>query len=127
MKQIKKTNDELVLDVIKKALAPVSAYEILAKLKNKIKSPPIIYRALARLEKSGNIHQIQATSTYTACHGNHNHQALNAMIICNKCGKIDEVAGVNFDEIILKAITKSALKIIPKSIEIIGLCNNCEA
>ncbi len=121
----KKTNDEYIFDTISKASKPLSAYEILAKLKDKIKSPPIIYRALARLEKAGKIHQIQATSSYSACHSNHSHHSINAMVICGKCGSISEVEGINFDNLIKETISKSQLKISPKSLEIIGFCQSC--
>ncbi len=118
------TNDEIILSTLKKSDKPLSAYEILSKLKSKIKSPPIVYRALARLEKEGKIHQIQSTSTYAVCHGHHEDNKLNAIIVCSDCGKVSEVGNVNISPIIKEMIKKSDLKINAKSMELIGSCSD---
>lgn len=117
------TNDEIILSTLKKSDKPLSAYEILSKLKSKIKSPPIVYRALSRLEKEGKIHQIQSTSTYAVCHGHHEDNKLNAIIVCSDCGKISEIENVNINPIVKEIVKNSNLKINVKGMELIGNCS----
>ncbi len=118
-------NDDLILSALKKSKKPLSAYEVLSKLSKQIKSPPIVYRSLKRLEDEGKIHQIQSTSTYTVCHGEHEHQDLSALVVCTDCGKVTEVEDKTLAAMMKTIIEKSALSIKPKSIEIIGSCSDC--
>lgn len=119
-------NDELILSALRKSKKPLSAYDVLSKLSKQIKSPPIVYRSLKRLEDEGKIHQIQSTSTYTICHGEHEHSDLSALVVCSDCGKVTEVEDKNLATMLKSVFDKSSLSITPKSIEIIGTCRECE-
>lgn len=84
---------ELVLTLLRKSEAPMTAYALLENLKKSgIKSAPIIYRALESLIKEGAVHKINELGAYVACDcsGNHQH-ALSVLTICGDCHKVAEL------------------------------------
>lgn len=86
-------SQELVLTALRKNKAPLTAYSLLAKLKKTgIKSPPIVYRALDALIKSGAVHKIEALGAFVACNcaANHSH-ALSVLAVCGNCDKVEEL------------------------------------
>ncbi len=83
----------LILALLRKSKVPVSAYGLLEKLQSKgIKSAPIIYRALAALEKQGAVHKIQAIGAYVACNcaSDHTHP-LSVLTVCGGCRAVQEL------------------------------------
>ena len=83
----------LVLELLRKSAVPVTAYGLLEQLQGKgIKSAPIIYRALAELEKQGLVHKIQAVGAYVACSCSADHtHAFSIITICSDCKQVDEL------------------------------------
>jgi Fur family zinc uptake transcriptional regulator len=84
---------ELVLRVLRKASGPLTAYELLEKLRKAgINSAPIIYRALEVLMKSGAAHKIKELGAFVACDCTHNHQhALSVLTVCGGCHEVEEL------------------------------------
>ncbi len=85
--------ETLVLDMLRKERQPMTAYGLLDKLKaSGIKSPPIIYRALASLVEAGAVHKINELGAFVACdcHDDHSH-ALSVITVCGKCSKVSEL------------------------------------
>ena len=73
------SSPELVLRVLQSNVKPLSAYEILEKVKEfGIKSPPIVYRALDTLMKIGKVHKINELNTFIACDCEEDHQHADA-------------------------------------------------
>jgi Fur family zinc uptake transcriptional regulator len=85
--------DELVLNVLRKAKEPLTAYTLLEKLKKSgIKSAPIIYRALDMLIKEGAVHKIKELGAFVACDCAEDHQhALSILTICSDCKDVEEL------------------------------------
>lgn len=84
---------ELVLNALRKSKVPLSAYDLLDKLKpHGINGPPIVYRALETLLARGVVHKIHATGAYIACNcdDNHSHE-LSVLTICRSCKKVSEL------------------------------------
>jgi Fur family zinc uptake transcriptional regulator len=84
---------ELVLGILREAKEPMTAYTLLKTLKERgINSPPIIYRALDALMKSGAVHKIKELSAFIACNcgAGHNH-ALSVLTVCGGCSKVAEL------------------------------------
>lgn len=84
---------ELILAALRRSKTPLSAYDLLDKLKSHgIKGPPIIYRALENLLAKGVVHKIHATGAYIACNceENHNHE-LSVLTICKQCKDVREL------------------------------------
>jgi Fur family transcriptional regulator, zinc uptake regulator len=84
---------ELVLKLLRKASGPLTAYELLEKLKKAgVNSAPIVYRALEVLIKSGTAHKIKELGAYVACDCTHSHQhALSVLTVCGDCHKVAEL------------------------------------
>lgn len=84
---------DLVLAALRKSKGPVTAYALLRQLKpSGINSPPIIYRALADLEKAGSAHKINALGAYIACNcaKSHTHN-LSVLTVCSGCQSVTEL------------------------------------
>lgn len=84
---------DMVLAALRKANKPLSAYDILEKLKKHgVKSPPIVYRALDTLKKHGAIHRIEQLNAYVACNceASHTH-ALSLLTVCDRCRTVAEL------------------------------------
>jgi len=86
-------SQELVLCALRKHKAPMTAYGLLDALKKTgIKSPPIIYRALAALVQQGVVHHIHALGAFVACNCSHEHtHDLSVLTVCNRCQRVDEL------------------------------------
>jgi len=100
------SSTELVLKTLRKNAKPLSAYQILEKLKKAgIKSPPIIYRALDSLIESGQVHKINELNSFVACDCSYNHHHdLSVLTVCQKCNKVAEI----HDNKIIDHLTKLA-------------------
>jgi Fur family zinc uptake transcriptional regulator len=64
-------NTERVLDVLRSAVAPMTAYEVLKSVQSdRPWAPPTAYRALNRLVEEGRAHRLESINAYVACsHG----------------------------------------------------------
>ncbi len=85
-------SSQLVLSLLRAARRPMAAYAILDKLRPRgVNSPPIIYRALASLEKKGKVHRLSSIGAYIACSCSDDHDhALSVLTICVGCEKVEE-------------------------------------
>lgn len=85
--------ETLVLNVLRKAKEPLSAYTLLEKLKNSgINSAPIIYRALDALMNQGAVHKIKELGAFVACDCTKGHKhALSVLTVCGSCKEVNEL------------------------------------
>jgi Fur family zinc uptake transcriptional regulator len=117
-----------VLAALVHAGRPLSAYDVLALLKNDgVKSPPIVYRALDKLVAAGRVHRLESLNAYIACsHGDHaacthGHHHSSVFAICTGCGKVQEIDDTSrVPATFLKTVTRRVA-------EITGLCTACHA
>ncbi len=118
---------EMILRTLRKSKAPMSAYEILGSIRAfGVKSPPIVYRALSSLQKTGDIHRIEQLNAYVACDCTNNHtHALSVLAVCTTCQSVNEL----HDHAIihhLEALRKKGLNIPDGAVmEIPVTCNDC--
>lgn len=125
-----KTNEStpnLVLAALRKSKKPLSAYDILDKLKKQgVKSPPLVYRALESLTRKGTAHRIDALSSYVACSCKHkHHHALSVLTVCGVCESVEEI---HDEKIIhhLETLREFALPLTENAvIELPVVCKNC--
>jgi len=121
------SSPELVLKVLQSNVKPLSAYEILEKVKEfGIKSPPIVYRALDTLMKIGKVHKINELNTFIACDCEEDHQhLLSILTICQSCNEVSEL----HDHIVIDHLAKlKTLNIYLANkavIELPIMCQNC--
>jgi len=121
------SSPELVLKVLQSNVKPLSAYEILEKVKEfGIKSPPIVYRALDTLMKIGKVHKINELNTFIACDCEEDHQhLLSILTICQSCNKVSELHDHSVIDHLVKLKTLNIYLANKAVIELPIMCQNC--
>lgn len=118
---------EMVLRLLRKSREPLTAYGLLDKLHEKgIKSPPIIYRALADLEKQGAVHKIHSVGAYVACncHTDHTH-SLSVLTICKGCKRVTELHDHAVIDHLVKLRTLDVALAEEAMVELPVVCEEC--
>lgn len=125
MARPRSATDDAVLDVLRGAATPMSAYQVLDQLRPQgVQSPPVVYRALERLEKAGQIHRLEALNAYFACCGR-DHAKGTVFAICTCCKRVEEWSGEGIDALIGREAAKGGFVIESRTIEVRGLCADC--
>lgn len=120
-------NQSLVYRALTGAEGPLSAYTILDRLRGKgFRAPLQVYRALEKLVELGMVHRLESLNAFVACrHPGCDDCETIAFAICEKCGKVAEVA----DEELARQLNDLAARtgFIPKKsvVEVRGSCRNC--
>lgn len=85
-------NQTLVLDTLNGADSPLSAYDILDRLRaDGIRAPLQVYRALDKLVEQGLAHRLESLNAFVCCAKSHGHgHAAIGFAICGGCGRVDE-------------------------------------
>ena len=126
MTRVRTMNDDAVLEVLSTATTPLSAYQVLAALKDQgIQSPPVVYRALERLEKAGQIHRVEQLNAYVACPGDHEGRSV-ILAVCSCCKRVEEWPADAVDDQFAALAGASGFKLVQRSIEVSGLCAACQ-
>jgi Fur family zinc uptake transcriptional regulator len=124
---------ELVLQELIRAGRPISAYEVLDRVRPAgITTPPTVYRALSRLINEGLAHRVESLNAFVSCarsgHGaaaEDPHRDRAAFAICEQCGSTEEFA----DGAAFAALDRWAAEhgfVIRRSmIEVTGRCAAC--
>ena len=120
-------NQILVLDKLKAAQKPQTAYSLLEQLKEHgLKAPPQVYRALKKLLALGLVHKLESINSFVACqHSDCAHQ-IAGFVICDGCDQVSEIVDDNLESQI-RSVAKTA-GLVPKhsTMEIHGLCRSCK-
>ena len=120
-------NQELVLGALAHSPSPMTAYDLLDRLRDDgLRAPPQIYRALEKLTERGLAHRLESINAFVACSDARCHRTGTiAFAICDNCGKVDEFADRAL-EVRLDSWRKRA-KFTPRTttIELRGLCSGC--
>ena len=118
-------NQTEVLSCLKKADAPLSAYDILDRVrKSGISHPPTVYRALNELMQKGMVHRLQSRQAFIAC----GHDACDgkfAFAICRQCEKVVEILLTDGDQATLLGLAPEEIAPEQVTLEIAGLCQAC--
>ena len=120
-------NQQVVLDIIKKAKEPLKAYSILFNVQKKgIKAPQQIYRALDKLIEIGKIHKIESRNAFVACkNSNCEISKTTAFSICEKCEKVTEIDIPKLSKILFSFKDNSGMNYKKYNLELFGLCKKC--
>ena len=123
-------HSQKVLDLLEKSQKPLSAYEILDKLrKHGIKAPPTVYRALDALVERGLAHRIESLNAFVACHGedsSHHHEHGAHFAICRACGTVAEIDDHRLIDALHDAGKSIKFRIEHETLELVGLCRSCD-
>jgi Fur family zinc uptake transcriptional regulator len=120
-------NQELVLGALTQTSGPLSAYDILDRLRGDgLRAPLQIYRALEKLVERGLAHRLESLNAFVACADTHCHRkGLIAFAICAGCGKVDEFADEVIEERLGAWAGQTGFKVERTTMEIRGQCAEC--
>ncbi len=119
---------EKVLELIWQSHKPLGAYalmDMLAAESTRRVAPPTVYRALDFLMEQDLIHRINSLNAYIGCPDPHT-QHQNQFLICSTCGIASECIDDSLNAAIMEASQAAGFSISHHSLEITGLCPNCQ-
>lgn len=130
IEDLKLTKNQMrVLSVLEKSRQPLSAYNILDRLRDHgLKAPLQVYRALDKLLNLGRVHRLESMNAFViCCHSRHGqiHPRITAFEICEACGKVAEFHNEKVDNVLVRHARGNGFKIRSTTIEIHGLCTEC--
>jgi Fur family transcriptional regulator, zinc uptake regulator len=120
-------NQSLVLDVLAKSEAPLSAYNLLDQLRAVgFRAPLQVYRALDKLVEQGRVHRLESLSAFVACQDpaciGH---AATVFMICEKCGKVSERSDSKVARELRVMAKADGFTVNKTNIELHGACGKC--
>ena len=121
-------NQQIVLDIIKKAKGPLIAYSILFNVQKKgINAPQQIYRALDKLIEMGKIHKIESKNAFVACKSSDCEiSKATAFSICESCEVVDEISDAKLSKYLSGFNRKKGMKFKRFNLEFFGICKKCK-
>ena len=120
-------NQGLVLDALHEAETPLSAYDILDRLRAEgLRAPLQIYRALEKLIEQGLAHRLESLNAFVCCADAQGHSTgLTAFAICEKCGRVDEFSDATINQRLGAWAKTHAFAPSRTTIELRGRCSTC--
>lgn len=115
-----------VLSLILAADAPLTAYQLLDRLKETRKGavPPTVYRALDFLLAHRLVHKLERLNAFVPCvDGGHEHPA--QFLICGQCGTVTEIEDAAAASALEHAAEREGFHPRNTVVEIEGTCAAC--
>ncbi len=116
-----------VLAILSESSSPLGAYAIidqLSRLEGKPIAPPTVYRTLDFFLDHGFIYKIESRNAYAPCeHLGHAHHGV--LLLCDKCGRSDEIEDVGLDHLLQEAAARAGFAPHRQMVELVGLCRDC--
>jgi Fur family zinc uptake transcriptional regulator len=120
-------NQRAVLDCLKEAGRPLTAYQLLDKLRTQgIAAPPTVYRALDRLMALHHVHRIESLNAYVVCCAQ-GHANDVVFVICRDCGNVMEIDAEPASADLKSEALRSGFTVEEAHIELVGTCVACRA
>ncbi|MCB5944816.1 Fur family transcriptional regulator [Acidocella sp. KAb 2-4] len=116
-----------VLELILRAEAPVTAYQLLDQLKAVRRSavPPTVYRALDFLLANRLIHRIERLNAFIPCAEAEHDHADAQFLICRQCGAVTEIEDPGISAALARAASAHGFRPAHAIVELDGLCAAC--
>ena len=106
---------------------PLGAYAIIDQLsrrEGKPVAPPTVYRTLDFFLEHGFVYKIESRNAYAPCeHLGHAHHG--ALLLCEKCGRSDEIEDAKLDRLLQEAAARAGFAPHRQMVELVGLCRDC--
>ncbi len=120
-------NDEPVLNLLLSNHRIFSAYDIAERISElgKRVQPIQIYRSLEKLMALGLVHRLSTKNGFIACYED-GECVTGQFLICTECESVKEIDSQLLDKEIKGSAKKNNFSVASKSIEVIGLCGNCQ-
>lgn len=116
---------DIVLETLRKAQRPISAYEIISMSRaDAAMAPPTAYRALERLIELGLAHKLESLNAFVACSHSAHHDDM-AFAICDSCGSVAEFKMPAIAKALGSWSRSTGFKLNASMIELHGECTTC--
>jgi Fur family zinc uptake transcriptional regulator len=115
-----------VLQLLCMSDKPLSAYELLDRMRDVVKNPapPTVYRALDFLLEQGLVHKLESLHAYVGCtHPDHPHAS--QFLICDDCGEVAEVEDPSVSKSLQAASKAAGFRTKRPIVEVLGTCAQC--
>jgi len=115
-----------VLRLLCQSDKPLSAYELLDRMRDVVKNPapPTVYRALDFLLEQGLVHKLESLHAYVGCaHPEHPHAS--QFLICDDCGEVTEVEDSSVARSLNAAGRAVGFRTKRPVVEVLGTCAHC--
>lgn len=122
-------NRQLVLQLLQASGKPLSAYEVLDRLREQGTQwqPPTVYRALDYLVEQGLAHYLQSIQKYVVC-PQQGCEQFSQLMICVQCGQVQEAPMAPALLTLLKAqMAEQYFTLAPQFLELKGVCLHCQS
>ncbi|GAB3232256.1 Fur family transcriptional regulator [Pseudaeromonas pectinilytica] len=122
-------NRQLVLQLLQASGKPLSAYEVLDRLREQGTQwqPPTVYRALDYLVEQGLAHYLQSIQKYVVC-PQQGCEQFSQLLICVQCGQVQEAPMAPALLTLLKAqMAEQHFTLAPQFLELKGVCLHCQS
>jgi Fur family zinc uptake transcriptional regulator len=117
--------DKAVLKALRGSEQPLSAYDILERVRGSgIRAPMQVYRSLERLSSFGQVHRIEALNAFVACSEDAHGHSRPGFVICRDCGSVKEFEDDQLADIAHRAAGKD-FAVEEVSVEVFGHCSDC--
>jgi len=117
-----------VYELLVRAAAPVTAYELLAQMATDggQPAPPTVYRALEFLQAHGLVHRLASQSRFVACdHPEHDHHG-GLFLVCSNCGRALEWSDAKVADSVTRAAARAGYRVEEDVLpEVQGVCPDC--
>ncbi|MFG0609490.1 transcriptional repressor [Delftia sp. WSY_14] len=122
-------NQQRVLDALRQAGAPRTAYALLDQLRDHgLSAPTQVYRALDKLAEQGVVHRLESLNAYVCCsHPDEGSHDFSAFAICDSCGQVDEFVDDALNRCLGNWAHGHAFALAHSNIELHGKCSACTA
>lgn len=122
-------NQTLVMDTLQAEHGPLSAYDILDRLRDDgLKAPLQIYRALDTLTERGLAHRLESLNAFVACAGDDCHRSgMIGFAICERCGNVAEFSDFVLRQRLEGWADRQGFHPNQTTIEMRGTCAACAA
>lgn len=119
-------NETLVWEALTEAGAPLKAYEILDRLKEKgVRAPMTVYRALEGLDQKGFIHKLEGINAFMPCKHEAPHE-VQVFLVCESCASAKEVELESIESDLRPLLRRASFQMKTARLEARGLCKNCQ-
>lgn len=118
-----------VLQILWESHVPLGAYQLIDRLSaanGKQVAPPTVYRAIDFLLELGLIHRISSLNAFVGCPFP-GLQHSDLFLICRNCNATAEVANDNINQMLLETSRKAGFALENQSLELSGLCRQCQS
>ncbi|CFX03657.1 Fur family transcriptional regulator [Candidatus Filomicrobium marinum] len=117
--------DKMLLEALREAPGPVSAYDIIEMLRPEaVLAPQTVYRSLERLIDEGRAHRLESLNAYVSCSHPEHHEA-TAFAICQNCRQVIEFDDAGVTAQLKSWARKNGFDISQMTLELRGTCAAC--